>query len=212
MLSRWRISLPEGWVDQTTDCDKCVRLCKLKSLPVESKQPVIVELCLVVNTDGSWSMYVRSRYLGSSSCKLLENVPDSMTLECLPAVIKLLDDCSICMGQPDEEYCERAKSCKVFFRDSSGKKVKASLDTTPFISSRRYYKEVIRTTRCDILVSSGRCTHCKAYRSTLRSLAKKAKRLTSPSRRATSTSSTWNWRYLTTPQRKQRANSHTTEV
>ena len=212
MLSPWRISLPEGWVDQTTDCDQCVRLCKLKNLPLESKQPVVVELCLVVNTDGSWSVYARHCCLGSSSCKLLENVPDIVTPECLPAVVKLLDSCSICTGHTDKEYCELAKSRKGVFKDSSGKTVKASLDTTPFVSSRRYYKEAVRTTRCDILVSSGRCAQCKAYRTNLRSLAKKAKTLTSPNRRASTSASTWNWRYLTTPQRRQRVKSRTAEV
>jgi len=78
------------------------------------------------------------------------------------------------MGHPDKEYCELAKSRKGIFKDSSSKAVKARLDSTPFISSCRYYKETVRTTKCDILVPSGRCTHCKAYRLTLHSLAKKA--------------------------------------
>ncbi len=211
MLSPWKVSLPEGWV-QTSDCDRYIRLCKLTNLPMESKQPVVVELCLVVNTDGSWSVYARKCRLDSSSCKLLENVPEIMTPECLPAVVKLLDGCSICMGHPEEEYCMLAKSRKGVFKDSSSKTVKASLDTAPFISSRRYYQEAVRTSKCEILVSSGRCLHCKAYRPTLRALSKKAKSLTSPNRRATTSASTWNWRFLTTPQRKQRVKSRTAEV
>ena len=211
MLSQWRISLPDGWIDQTSESDKCVRLCKLKNQPLESNQPVVVELCLVVNTDGSWNVYSRSCCLESSSCKLLENVPDYLIPESLPSVVKLLDGCNTCMGHPDEEYCELAKSRKGIFKDSSGKTVKARLDSTPLISSCRYYKETVRTTKCDILVASGRCTHCKAYRPTLRSLAKKTKSRTSPSANATTTT-TSNWRYLTTPQRKQRAKSRTMEV
>ena len=107
--------------------------------------------------------------------QLLENIPDRMTPECLPSVVKLLDGCSICVGHPDEQYCELAKSRKGVVKDSSGKAVKATQDTNSFISSRRYYKETVRTTRCEILVSSGRCTHCKAYQPTLRSLAKKTR-------------------------------------
>ena len=179
---------------------------------MESRQPVVVELCLLVNTDGCWSVYAHNCCLGSSSCKVLQNVPDTLTPECLPTVVKLLDSFSICMAHPEEEYCELAKSRKGVFKDSSGKTVKASLDTIPFITSSRYCKQAVRTTGCDILVPSGRCAHCKAYRPTLRSLVKKAKGLTSPSRRATSSASTWNWRYLTTPQRRQRAKSRTAEV
>lgn len=212
MLSLRRISLPVRWIDQSSESDECVRLCKLKNLPLESNQPVVVELCLVVHTDGSWSVYACNCCLQSSSCKLLENIPDCMTPECLPSVVKLLDGCSICVGNPDEQYCELAKSRKGVLKDSSGKAVKATLDTTSFISSHRYYKETVRTTRCEILISSGRCTHCKAYRPTLRSLAKKAKSHTSPDGRATTSTSTWNWRYLSTPQRKQRARSCTAEV
>ena len=212
MLSLRRISLPVGWIDQSSESDECVRLCKLKNLSLEGNQPVVVELCLVVNTDGSWSKYARNCCLQSSSCKLLESIPNRMTPECLPSVVMLLDGCSICVGHPDEQYCELAKSHKGVFKDSSGKAVKATLDTTSFISSRQYYKETVRTTRCEILVSGGRCTHCKAYRPTLCSLAKNAKSHTSPDGRATTSTSTWNWRYLSTPQRKQRARSRTAEV
>lgn len=207
MLSRWKISLPDGWINQTSECDRCVRLCKLKNQPLESNQPVVVELCLVVNADDSWSVYARGRSLGSSSCRLLENIPDHLVPESLPSVVKLLDGCNTCMGHPDEEYCKLAKSHKGIFKDSSGKLVKASLDSTPFITSCQYHKETVRTTNCDILVTSGRCDPCKAYRPTLRSLAKKAKSQKSPSRKATT-----NWRYLTTPQRKDRAKSRTKEV
>lgn len=208
-LSPWRISLPGGWVDQTSEC---IRLCKLINLPIESKQPVLVELCLVVSGDGSWSVYARNCCLQPLSCKLLANFPEIVTPDCLPALVKLLDGCSICIGHPEEEYCQLAKSRKGGFRDASGKRVKARLDTTPFISAHRYYKEVVRTANCDILVSSGRCMHCKAYRPILRSLSKKAKSLTSPSRRPTDSASTWNWRYLNTPQRKRRVMSRTAEV
>ena len=210
MLSQWRISLPDCWIDQTSESDQCVRLCKLKNQPLENNQPVVVELCLVVNTDGTWSVYSRGSCLGLSSCKFLETVPDYLIPESLPSVVKLLDGCNTCMGHPDKEYCELVKSRKGIFKDSSGKAVKARLDSTPFISSCQYYKETIRTTKCDILVPSGRCTHCKAYRPTLRSLAKKAKSQSSPCRKATT--STSNWRYLTTPQRKERAKRRTMEV
>lgn len=88
---------------------------------------------------------------------------DNRAYEYLPSMVKLLDGYSICMGHPDEKNCELAKFRKGVFKDSSSKMVKASLDATPFISTHRYYKEAIRTTKCDILVSSGRSIHCKAY-------------------------------------------------
>ena len=175
MLSLRRISLPVGWIDHSSESDQCVRLCKLKNQPLESNQPVVVELCLVLNRDGSWSVYAHNYCLGSSSCKLLENIPDRMTPEYLPSVVKLLDGCNICVGHPDEQYCELAKLRKGVFKDFNGKTVRAMLDTTSFTSSHQYYKETVRTSRCEILVSSGVCAHCKAYRPTLRSLAKKAK-------------------------------------
>ena len=129
MLSLRRIFLPVGWIDQSSESDKCVRLCKLKNLPLDSNQPVVVELCSVVNTDRSWSVYTCGCCLGSSTCNLLENVPDYMTPECLSSVVKLLDGCNICIGHPDAQYCELAKSRKGVFKDSSGKTVKATLDT-----------------------------------------------------------------------------------
>ena len=55
--SSWKIVLPDGRVDQTSESDKHIRLCRLKNLPLESNQPVVVDLCLVVSTNGSWGVF-----------------------------------------------------------------------------------------------------------------------------------------------------------
>ena len=172
----------------------------------------MVDLCLVVSTNGSWGVFAQNSRLGSSTSHLLESIPDNVTPEYLPSLIKLLDGCSICIGNPEEEFCDLAKSRKGMLKDSSGKVVKASLDVVPFVSTCHYYKESVRTTKCEILVSSGRCIQCKAYRPTLRSLAKKSRSSKSPDKKAIETGSHWNWRYLTKPQRRERAKSRRTEV
>ena len=117
----------------------------------------------MVSTNGSWGVFAQNSRLGSSTSHLLQSIPVNFTPEYLPSLVKLLDVCSICKGNPEEEFCDLAKTPKGMLKDPSGKMVKASLGVVPFVSTCHYYKESVHTTKCEILISSGRCIQCKAY-------------------------------------------------
>ena len=80
----------------------------------------------------------------------------------LPSLVEVLDKCTVCRGNPDDEYAELAYSRKGAFKDASGTKIKAKLDNTPssvMTSSIRVLCGLVT----EILVSGGSCSRCKEY-------------------------------------------------
>ena len=211
--SKWQISLPQNWKDQTCETEQCIRLCRLQNLPLESQNPVAVHSCLVVQADGSWEVFTRYRRLTPSSCQLLSQFPDVLTPAELPSLVDVLDKSTVCRGNPDKEYTDEACSRKGVFKDVSGKNIKAKMDSTPFVCDDSFYSCTVRTSDCEVLVSTTSCSRCKEYRSTLRSFVSKAKAKTkTSSEEMQKPSSTTNWRYLNTPEKKERAKRRTEEV
>ena len=213
--SQWTISVPAGWVDQTEPDEGIIRLCKLLNLPVEdTNQPVIVHLCLTVNKgDGKWIIYSLDRQI-HIDCNALHGFPVSLSPDMLLNFLSHLNKLSICKGNCDESFIALAMKRKGVFRDRSGKVVRARLESHVFYSDGQVLHNTIRTTSCEILLEQGgssMCMVCRSYRPTLISLAKKVLNKDEECE-ATSTLSHTNWRYLTTPQRAERAKRRTSEV
>ena len=87
--------------------------------------------------------------------KVLSEIPNPLTLENLTSLVELLDKCTTCKGNPDEEYSGISQCRKGIFKDSSGKQVQAMQDDMPFITGESYYPGTIRTSNCDVLVLEG---------------------------------------------------------
>ena len=65
-----------------------------------------------------------------------------------------------------------ARKRKGVFKDVTGKAVKATIDSLPFVSGANAFSATIRTNNCEVLVSKeGRCSVCKQYRRTLLTMA-----------------------------------------
>ena len=90
---------------------------------------------------------------------------------------------------------------------SQGGDVKAYLDTNAAVElNGQTYSETIRSSRCQLLISSGKCPECVGYRSTLRSMHhkwQKGQKLSTS--QATSTHSHTNERWLNIPQLRAKA-------
>ena len=161
--------------------------------------------------DGSWEVFAHYHRLTPSSCQLLSQFPDVLSPDELPSLVDALDKSTVCRGNPDEAYAELAHCRKGIFKDASGENIRAKLDSTPFICDDSFYLCTVRTSDCEILVPGASCSRCKEYRSTLRSFVSKAKAKKPPEERQ-QPSSTTNWRYLNTPEKKERAKRRTEEV
>ena len=213
-LEHWAGILPSGWTNQTVPEERVLRLCKLRNLPIGvGNQPVMVELCLIVDVaDGTWSVYSLDRKLQPSNCTPLQQCPAVLNQEALCHLLNSLENMTICEGNSDGVFLEISASRKGVFKDATGKSVKAKMETTVFTSGAHVHSATIRTSDCDILVAGGRCLKCQAYRHILRSLVSKSSRRQSREHDVTSTTSHTNWRYLSTPEKAQRARKRTAEV
>ncbi len=80
-----------------------------------------------------------------------------------------IDRIKICAGQPDPNFVSmvKAKKGKVY---SSGGTVVAIVDSMPVEFGGESYSSTIRTTSCEILCETEKCSSCKGYRASLRSM------------------------------------------
>ena len=111
----------------------------------------------------------------------------------------------MCPGHPDSTFVEMAMAKKQQMTSLDGKTVVATVDSfAPVSLNGETYTTTVRHRSCDIIVKSGKCSHCVSYCGTLRKSFHRweSKNNTTPSRR-TSTTSRVNFRFLNTPERKQ---------
>ena len=211
-VDQWAGAVPQGWVtDQTETQEQVVRLCKLQNMLIGfSNQPTRVHICLTVNTqDGTWGVYAQDRQL-NPNCSALQGCPSVLAPETLCEQLLVLDSLTPCCGNPDQELMELATKRKGVFREARGKEVKARVETIPFATGGQAFATTIRTTGCEILTKKGRCEVCKAYQRTLLTMA--SKEVMKGKHDVTNPESHTNCRYLSTPEKVQRAKRRTTEV
>ena len=86
------------------------------------------------------------------------------------------------------------------------------MECCPFLlSDKSCCNETVHCVNCEALILPGkwRCLQCNICRPTLRSLAKKVK---TKSDDGAATTSKTNWRYLSTPEKKERFKQRVTDV
>ena len=185
--------------------------CKLQHT---DGQPVTVTRSVTVNNDLTWCIHVHGQALDPSKCSALKNFPVTInTKAALNQLLKLVDGLSICAGHPDQHFLDLADSRKGKFQSITNSTVAFTDTTYPVFLNGEVYPRTIRTTACEILVHGPKCEACKKYRSSLRSLHSQwVHQLKTNSENHTAVSSHTNYRYLRTPQRKERMSKLRAEV
>lgn len=209
LLEQWTFAIPCEWIWQAEPGESVVRLCKLRNLPFGfCNQPSRVHICLTVNMeDGSWTVYAQDKQV-KTVCAALQSFPAVLTPENLLEQLSFLGCLQICFGNPDDELMNVARKWKGVFKDVTGKAVKATIDSLPFVSGANSFSATIRTNNCEVLVSKeGRCSVCKQYRRTLLTMAARVKKSD-----VTRTGSHVNWQFLSTPEKAQRVTKRYIEV
>ena len=202
------ICLPSQWVDQPTT-NKVVT-CKLQH---SHGQPTVTR-SVTVNDDLTWHVRIHGQTLNTSKCVALKCFPVTIkTKIALNRLLKLVDSLNICAGHPDDHFLDLADSRKGKFQ-SAGNSTVAFTDTYyPVSLNGKEYSRTIRTSACELLVHGPKCDVCKKYRSSLRSLHSQwMSQLNANSGKHTAVSSHTNYRYLRTPQRKERMSELKSEV
>lgn len=103
-----------GWVDVTAS-DKVV-LCKLELCG----GAVDTVYSLQIQEDFTWDMYVRQEHMAASS-PLALLLPTVCSVSEVVELLCQIDNCTICIGNPDDKYSVLIASRKGTFMDSTGK-------------------------------------------------------------------------------------------
>lgn len=127
----------------------------------------------------------------------LSSVPQHLNVDSLHRLLKLVEESTICPGNPDVKFIALLSSRKdhrILHDDGS---VAAYIDEGFDLDiGGSIATSTVRTSLCTILAQGGRCHSCHHYRSTLRSLHSRWSRKSSiPAKHA-------NNRYLSTPEKE----------
>ncbi len=143
-------------------------------------------------------MYVHDCKLPPATCSVLRSFPTTIDFESLNTLIQTVNNLIVCPGHPDPNLVRmiKAKKCKICSPDGS---VAALLDTMPVELSGNQYLETIRTTACEVLTKSVKCSACTKYRPSLRSMHHRwSKHIAT---QLSASSDYTNERYLNTPEK-----------
>ena len=189
------LQLPsERWVIQALDSD--LGICKLSC---NSSQTFVVLYNVIIKPDHSWTLKVYGRQVDRSRCSALSEIPIQLSMETLQSLLALLDTCNICAGNPDSDFVRMAEAKKGKLFSKNGDRVVALVDTSS--------DKTVRTSKCEMVVKSKKCTECVHYRNTLRKSYHRWKKQKSSPHHHLSTSSKTNLRFLNTPDKIKRYSS-----
>ena len=159
----------------------------------------MVTHCLIVHTDLTWSLYVHNHDLTQENCSQLKTLPKGLSVESLNFLLQQLERLHVCSSQPDSHFVSmvNARRGKILSHDG---RVVAYTDNCSVALNGQLYPITVRTSSCEVISTSEKCTACKAYRSTLRAMYHRwCKRSTCE---LSDTSSHSNERYLNTLEKK----------
>lgn len=161
-----KVRLPNAsWINQASGLDH-VAICKVSDQPSSSRQTLdlVITFCVIVRNDLSWSLSVHGHQidLEQQSNRFLSNVPMILSEESLQELLLLLDRCSVCPGNPDNQYILMVEAMKGKLMSLDRKTIIASVDD--------FFEKTIRVSNCELLLTASivRCKACVAYRNTLR--------------------------------------------
>lgn len=189
------LSLPQAWCDQSTSASglREIVLCKING------QQRKVTHSLLILPDLTWTLYVNTHKIDAGNCTALQTVPSIFNADSLFQFISQVDTLSVCVGQPDTHFVSMVNAKKGSIVSPNGKTV-CSVDKMVVQLDGEVYPQTVRTTDCEIISSSPKCSSCKKYRATLRSIYHRWSKKSGSS----NSSSFTNDRYLNTPDKKKK--------
>lgn len=154
---------------------------------------------ITINSDLTWSVFVHGHSVDNRS-QILSAIPLNLDCESFRHILSILNKSTVCPGHPDRHFLDMVLSKKGESMTSKSGEVTASVDSNgPVQLNGKTYTQTVRCNSCEIIVGGSKCSKCVAYRSILR----KTYHVTRPTRR-TSTSSHTNFKFLNTPEKRER--------
>lgn len=189
------LKLPSNkWIRQDQN------LCKVSD--IHSKESLAITMCLVINKDMSWNLFVHGKEVNTDECDILKSVPNILSDIHLEELVSTLDKCSLCPGNPDYKFVDMVEAKKGKLFSKNGIDVVAMVDSfEPVNVDGTTYPKTVRNFRCQMIVNVRKCQSCVSYRDSLRRIFHRwsKQKLKSPIRK--SSKSKGNIRYLNTPEK-----------
>ena len=105
------------------------------------------------------NLSVHDFQLDSLKCRLLFDIPETLDRTSLEELVKLIDKCNVCLGNPDTGYIEMVESKKGHLMSKDKKDITSAIDKfSPVCYGDKQYAKTVR-------VSS--CASCVSYRNSL---------------------------------------------
>ena len=100
--------------------EKQLNFCKLGTSPSTNMSMVVV-FNLIVTCDFNWSLYYIGESIDISKCPLFNDSPAQLnnTLS-IRRVLDKVDNCKVCIGNPDEKFDLLVNARQGNFKDQSG--------------------------------------------------------------------------------------------
>lgn len=198
--------LPSGnWTDQSKSPVSELKICKLGEHTRSCGVDGVVILTLVVKGDTSWTLNAHGKCLSPSTCSAISHFSRFVTPENVNDILQRLDKLMVCPGHPEERFVQMLKEKKTF---KDGRTSAVIDDCADVMLNGETYPCTVRTSTCEMLIPTGKCSKCVSYRASLRTMYTRWQKsvASSPTRHTCSTSHT-NFRYLSTPLKKKRMDS-----
>ena len=195
---------------QWVDLSRLPETIILSKLSTSGTSPSVT-LSVIVQSDRSWRIIVHNRKV-STTCSLLSHIPSRITTDSLKSLMTLLNSCSICPGHPDKHFIDLLESKRGKLLSKNGSEM-ATIDPHDVSLNGETHSKTVRHSKCELLVGSGKCSSCVAYRNTLRKINHRwlKQKALSPSRRESVTSKV-NFTHLNTPEKQRRYTNLRTQL
>lgn len=168
-----------------------------------SSQPIVISHALKVYSDLSWSLSVHGHEVSKAACALVLKLTENSSVKEISSAISSLERLTVCPGHPDMHFVDMVTAKKGKLLSPSGD-ISAYIDSNASVQlNGQTFTQTIRSSKCKVISSSGKCSECVGYRDTLRAMHHRwAKRQRESPSKLNSTHSRANERWLNTPQRK----------
>ena len=191
--------LPTTWKNTTQPFEgkiNAIKLYKIESFPSLPTQPPVISHSLLVSAELSWKLMVHGHDVLPNCSFLFSKVPPTLSKATFRDLLTIVESSAVCPGNFDERFVELAQAQKGMFLTKSGE-VRAYLETgisLPY--NNNTISATVRTSSCQLITNSGRCSSCDEYRKQLRTAhSRLVKKKTGSPQKFT------NDRFLNTPQR-----------
>ena len=191
------------WSDQSPESLETIMLCRIS----RKAQPLIVTHSLTINVDLSWTLFVNQHKIDADTCVALRSFAGPLNGVKLSQLLATVDKLLICAGQPDDHFVRMVLAKKGKILSSNGKVV-AYVDNERVELNGELYPQTVRTSECEVIGHSVKCSSCSQYRATLRSMYHRWNKRklhgggqSSTTESSSETSKFTNERYLNTPEK-----------